>query len=365
MNPAGVMRLGLLLLGSSVASAAVTHVEIQRREPYADGLEFPGVGPYERWVGKVHFALDPQSRANLSVVDLSLAPRNDRGEVEFSADLEILAPADPSRSNGTLLYDVNASGDRQCLDLFNAGADHFLMRRGYVVCWSGWIGETLPGGGRLLMDAPIAQRGVTPIVGMVRAEMSTDIPVSKMNVANRAAVGSPPPTLSGRKQATLTWRLREQDQRVLVPREQWRLDDEYVEADGRRSLLPKVELTLSGGFQPGYLYELIYEARHPIVQGCGLAGIRDLVSFLKRDSTPRNPWRIDSGEPIVQRALGFGFSQGGRGLRTLLREGFNADEAGRKVFDGMAPLAAGAGVGSFNHRFASPSRQASQHVGHL
>src|SRR5262249_37171082 len=49
-----------------------------------------------------------------------------------------------------------------------------------------------------------------------------------------------------------------------------------------------------------------------------------------------------------------------RFLRHFLYEGFNADERGRKVFDGIDAHVAGAGRGSFNYRFAEASRDASQ-----
>src|SRR6185369_16207338 len=58
----------------------------------------------------------------------------------------------------------------------------------------------------------------------------------------------------------------------------------------------------------------------------------------------------------VKRAIGFGTSQSGRFLRTFLYYGFNADEKGAKVFEGLWAHVAGAGRGSFNHRFAQPSR---------
>src|SRR6202795_117015 len=49
-----------------------------------------------------------------------------------------------------------------------------------------------------------------------------------------------------------------------------------------------------------------------------------------------------------------GFSQSARFLREFVRDGFNADERGRAVFDGLMISSAGAGGGSFNHRFAMP-----------
>ena len=58
----------------------------------------------------------------------------------------------------------------------------------------------------------------------------------------------------------------------------------------------------------------------------------------------------------VTRAIGFGTSQSGRFLRSFLYTGFNADEHGKKVFDGVWAHVAGAGKGSFDHRFAQPSR---------
>ena len=355
----------LLLVFARDAPAAVTDVEILRREPYAEGRAFGSVGPYERILGRVHFAVDPALAVNGQIIDLDRAPRGGDGQVEFSADFEILAPVDRSRGNGALLYDVNNRGNRVCLRQFNVGADHFLMRQGYVVVWSGWIAEVLPGGDRLRLDAPVATDNGRPITGIVRAEMAPNQPADRLNIAHWANHGSYAPTKRGLAEATLTWRLREADPRVPIPRSQWRLEQTVVTAEGRQGSLPKIELTLAGGFQPGYLYELIYEAQGPIVQGLGLAGIRDLVSMLKYDDTSRNPLRLADGSPAVRRAHGFGVSQSGRCLRMFLYDGFNADEKGRQVFDGLIPHVAGAGLGFFNHRFASPTRHNAQHDNHL
>ncbi|MGH7939731.1 MAG: alpha/beta hydrolase domain-containing protein, partial [Limisphaerales bacterium] len=58
----------------------------------------------------------------------------------------------------------------------------------------------------------------------------------------------------------------------------------------------------------------------------------------------------------IQRAIGFGISQSARFLRAFLYDGFNQDEQRRRVFDGVWAHVAGAGRGSFNVRFAQPSR---------
>ncbi|MEX2118849.1 MAG: alpha/beta hydrolase domain-containing protein [Pirellulales bacterium] len=347
------------------AAAEVVDVEITSRAPYADGRPFGDVGPYEQLRGTVRLAVDPRHEANRQVIDLELAPTNARGLVEFSADFEILAPADADKSNAALLYEVNNRGNRTCLGQFNGGADDFLMRQGFTIVWSGWIAEVLPGDNRLRLSAPVAGSPDEPIRGPVRAEMAPDAPAERLNIAHWANQGSYPPSPAGLDMATLTWRLREKDPRVLIPRGQWNLVQTAVEADGQRSQLPRIDLVLAGGFEPGYIYELVYEAEGPIVQGLGLAGIRDLVSWLKYEQVGNDLLRTAGGKLAIRYAYGFGTSQSGRCLRMFLYDGFNADEQGRQVFDGVMPHVAGGGLGFFNHRFASPTRHNGQHDNHL
>lgn len=361
--------LALLLLALLVCRpslAEVTRIEIKERTPYAEGRVFSGVGAYERLRGVAHFAVDPKVEANRQVVDLEYAPRNSAGRVEFQADFDIVAPVDRSKANGTLLYDVNNRGGIMAYGAFNGGADHFLMRKGYVVVASGWIGELLPGGGRLRLQAPLATEAGRPLRGTVRTEMVPDAPADRLNIAaNRAGHGSYRPSERGLREATLTWRQREKDVRVVIPREQYKLEVQPLEPGARPEELPRIDFVLSGGFRPGYIYELIYEAEGPLVQGLGLAGIRDLVSFLKHDTSEQNPLRRLDGRSATDKAIGFGISQSGRALRMLVYDGFNADERGRIVFEGLMPHVAGAGLGFFNHRFASPTRSNGQHDSHL
>lgn len=348
------------------ATAAVTRLEVRERVPYAGGKSFGPVGAYEQLRGKVYFSVDPNAKANRPVVDLERAPRNARGEVEFAADFELLVPADPAKGNGTLLYDVNNRGGKTALGMFNGGADDFLMRKGYLLAWSGWIGELQPGGGRMRLFAPTARdRDGRPLRGKVLAEMAPDAPAQRLNIAQWGNHGSYAPTERGLKEATLTYRLRQSDRRISLPHSQWHLEVKPADSPPDEPTLPNVELVLNSGFRPGHLYELIYEAEGPIVQGLGLAGIRDLVSFLKYDATSRNPLRRPDGGSAARRALGFGVSQSGRALRLLVHDGFNADEQGRQVFEGLMPHVAGGGLGFFNHRFASPTRHNAQHDSHL
>jgi hypothetical protein len=129
--------------------------------------------------------------------------------------------------------------------------------------------------------------------------------------------------------------------------------------------LGQVRVKLDGGFQPGVIYEMICEAEGPIVQGTGFAAVRDLISFLKNDSSKENPIQREDCKPALTRAYSFGVSQSGRFLRHMLWQGFNEDEKGRIVFDGLMPHVAGGGLGFFNHRFAQPTRHNGQHEDHL
>ncbi|MFL2546972.1 MAG: alpha/beta hydrolase domain-containing protein, partial [Candidatus Rariloculaceae bacterium] len=59
---------------------------------------------------------------------------------------------------------------------------------------------------------------------------------------------------------------------------------------------------------------------------------------------------------VFDRAIAYGSSQSGRLLRSFLYDGFNGDTKQRKVFDGVLAHIGGAARGSFNQRFAQPSR---------
>jgi len=148
---------------------------------------------------------------------------------------------------------------------------------------------------------------------------------------------------------TMTVRDGVDQPRRVVPRPQWRFarraDDGQIVADPTR-------VYLEGGFEPGQIYDVVYRAQDPPVAGLGLAAIRDMISQLKYEDTSE----LSIPASALDHAIGWGVSQSGRLLRTFLYDGFNQDEAGRKAFDGVMAHVAGGGRGSFNVRFAQPSR---------
>ena len=345
------------LAAAAPAGAEVIQVTVTSREPY--GADVAGkVGPYERIRGRVVYALDPEHAANRAVVDLPLAAQNGAGRVEFYGDFEIVAPRDRSLAQPTVLYDVNNRGRKLW------GTQPFFLRRGYVSVWSGWIAQVRPDPALLRLEAPVAlDEDYVPVTGTVRAEMITDAAAERLAVSDRGQLAYEP-VVSALPRATLTRRLRERDAPEPIPRGRW----EFVLTRGPRaegSGLVEADVRLDGGFEPGVIYELTYEALGSVAQGAGFAAIRDFVSFLRHDGSAMNPLRGADGRPLARRVIGEGRSQSGRALRMFLHEGFNADEEGRIVFDGVMPVIAGGGQGFFNHRFASPTRTATEHAGHL
>src|SRR5579863_788824 len=169
----------------AVARGAVVHMQIDRREPFADGLSFGSAGPYERVIGRMFLEVDPELAANARIVDLKLAPRNARGKVEFWSDFFLLKPVEPRSGNRRLFYDVNNRGNKLALGAFNhrGGNDPatiadagngFLMRQGYSLLWCGWNGDVRAGDNRLLIGLPVATDNGKPIHGQVHAEMTVN-----------------------------------------------------------------------------------------------------------------------------------------------------------------------------------------------
>src|SRR5262244_2267151 len=109
-------------IGAAVpANAKVTKIQItDRQTPTFGGYSWPGVGQYEKIVGKAFGELDPKDPKNSVIVDLQLAPKNARGKVEYSFDFYILKPIDLSKGNHKMLYEPPNRG-RKTITALNRG----------------------------------------------------------------------------------------------------------------------------------------------------------------------------------------------------------------------------------------------------
>jgi hypothetical protein len=331
----------------ATTQAEIVRFDITERVPAFAGRSFGEVGPYERITAKATIALDPADDRNAVITDLAQAPRDADGKVEATADVVILRPVDPTHGNGTLLLEVPNRGRKLAPQLFDdspqpganiaQGADDagigFLHGRGYTMVWVGWQGDIPSKPGQLALSAPVL-KGVT---GPAREEFIFD------NTTNPA-------------KATLTWSAADPANLRVTVRAAW-ADARQTPAGLSAKLVDPttVEITRPEGFDAGALYEVTYTARDPAVLGMGYAAVRDVVTFLRQDTTSANPL-LNGLHPSVSRAIGFGVSQSGRFLRDFLYLGFNEDTHGRMVFDGLMPHVAGTRRMATNVRFGQPGR---------
>jgi hypothetical protein len=319
----------LVLAGASFA--AVTSVELVERTDYLGG-------PYEHIVAKVHFAVDPKLPANRIIADIDLAPRNDDGLVEFSADLDVLKPRDSAKGNGTALFEISNRGGKGLLGTFQL-ADTFLLDHGFTLVWVGWEFDVPPSKDLLHLYAPVATNNGQPILGLVRSEWEGDKRVTTISLGDRNQIGYAVADPNFAENRMLV-RDTVDGERRTIARGKWKFSD-------------ATHVTMEDGFEQGKIYEVIYQAKDPVLAGLGPAAVRDMVSFMKHAGVET---LLADQHNYIKRAIGFGVSQSGRFLRSFLYDGFNQDEKGARVFDGVWAHVGGAGRGSFNARFAQPSR---------
>ncbi len=329
-----VRRTLCVLAFAWTAGGAVRSVEITERAAILSGA-------YERVTGRVHFAMNPRLAANRIVRDLELAQADAGGDVESTADFYILQPVAP-KGNGTVLFEVSNRGGKGMLSrfAFARGAsdfgDEWVMKQGFTLVWLGWEWDIPASNKSALHFAAPHYRADAPHQGLVRAEFTAEKSGTTMPLGDRTQ--DPIPV---EKALALYVRAGSDAAARQIPAANYSLA-----ADGRSVSMP-------AGFETGMLYEFVYQGKDPVVAGAGLAAVRDFISYLKYGGDSAG-WT--GARPSVKLALGFGISQSGRWLREFLYDGFNADESGRKVFDGVWADVAGAGRGSFNFRFAQPSR---------
>lgn len=351
-----ILQAVLAIACARPLAAEVVRVDVQSRAEVAGGKAFGSVGAYERLAGKISFAVDPGNSANSIITDIDKAPRNAKGLVEFSSDFYLLKPKDMGRANGSVLFEVSNRGGKGMLGFFNhasGGAsdaeagDGFLMQSGFTLLWVGWQFDVPQREGLLRVYAPIASDDGKPITGIVRSEVIVAAKAFEASLADRNHVPYP---VADPEDPVNTLFVRDSisGERRRVPRGEWRfarIEQGQPVADGGR-------VHLASGFEPGKIYEVVYRSQNPPVVGVGAAAVRDSIAYLKH----ADPLALDIPKGSIQRAIAFGISQSGRFLRTYLYYGFNEDEAHRKAFDGVMAHVAGGGRGSFNHRFAQPSR---------
>jgi hypothetical protein len=360
----GYALLAATAIAVPAADARIVKVEITSKEsPTYGGTSFGAVGQFEKLIGKATGELDPTDRHNAIIQDIELAPRNGNGKVQYVTTFTLVKPIDLTKSNGTLFYNVNNRGNRNFP--YNIGGDPgdgFVQGLGYTLLWSGWQGGIAPAAsnGNETIDVPIAQNtDGTPITGPVIYRVSniaagtTTISLLAVPPGGFTAFPYPPATLDN-SQASLETHAAESETAVTgtvtkIANSDWGF------ADCRTVPFPgtpdATRICLKDGFDPALLYQFTFTAKDPLVLSVGLAAMRDLVSFFRFETADT----VGNANPVAGLAhvLGQGTSQSGNTLKAFVHFGFNEDEKGRKVFEGINDFIA-ARQTPINFRFALP-----------
>jgi hypothetical protein len=319
------------------------------------GTSFGTVGQYEKLRGTAFGEADPLDPQNAIITDIELAPRID-GKVKYSMDVFILKPINLKNGNHRLFFDFNNRGQMRLgrlndVDLTNnptTAADAgtgFIMSLGYTIASNGWdFGAT-------------GFDSMKIMVPSVRPELMITGPSYEYIVFDNATtltstLSYPAETLD-KSRATLTVRARLDDAPATVPVTGW----EYTSAAGTAIRL----LPVGTRFQQSAIYEFTYTAKNPVVAAIGLAATRDFVSFLRHATAAEgNPLAGD-----VQYTFSYSISQPSRTLNDFQTLGFNEDENGRPVFDGILSHTGGGSGDAINYRFAQTGRTERNRQNHL
>jgi alpha/beta hydrolase family protein len=354
----------LAVVSGLPAQAHIRKVQITAKEsPTFGGYSWPGVGQYEKIVGKAFGELDPKDPKNAVIVDLQLGQKNSRGRVEYAFDFYILKPIDLSKGNHKMLYEPPNRGNKTIAAL-NRGvggndpgatkdasllANSFLMPQGYSISFSGWD---------LSAGSSTANFNTTISLPIAKKPDGSSITGPSYEYIVNAGEGYdltyPAATLDQSK-ATLTHRVHLSDTPQVIPVSGWRYSD-----DGTA-----IELLPAGTrFTPNDIYEFSYTAKDPTINGVGFAAVRDWNSWLRYET------KDDEGNPNplagdITRIYTEVQSQPGRFLNDFRYLGFNQAENGKPVFDGLMQwIAAGDGI-SMNYRWSQPGRTERNRQDHL
>ena len=341
------------------AQARVTRIVIDEVRPFAEPAGAPASSiAYEQVAGRAIGELDPKLPGNAIIQDIELAKDGD-GKVRYVSTFLIVKPKDPGRASGMLWHDVpNRGGAFPMAPQERAFGDIMLAS-----AWQGdnagrtAVGSTASVDGLHWLQVPVA-RGTdgARITGQVLAR-----------IVNRAGPWSQPllvqtnpvpyRLLSLKSSDTfLTSRAGENqrgevtDEQVIAPGDwAWARCDAANPFPG---LADPTQICLRYGFEPTRLYQVVFSAADPYVLGIGFAAWRDVATFFKSaradDSGNANPLT-----GMVRHSIARGISQSGNYLRGWLHLGFNRDESGNKVHDGLWPIIAGRRI-ALNFRWAQP-----------
>ncbi len=352
------MATTLALLCSSGAEARITRIVIDDTRPVTTpAAQNTGIA-YEQVAGRAFGELDPKLAQNAIIQDIELAKDKD-GKVRYMTSFVIYKPVNLQQASGLMWHDVPNRGR-----VYPYAEQELAL--GDIGLASGWQGDNVGAttvkpkatlDGMQFLQVPVARNlDGSPVKGQVLARIvNRSGPASQPLMVQTNPVPYKPASLYTR-QAKLVSRGRENmngevfDEQI-IPSTDWA----WAKCDAQNPFPgtpDPAQICLKNGFDAKRLYQVVFEAQDPYVLGIGLAAWRDIASFFKQARAD------DAGTPnpianTIKHSIARGVSQSGNYLRGWLHLGFNQDERGQQVHDGLWPIIAGRRI-ALNFRWAQP-----------
>lgn len=352
------MATTLALLCSSGAEARITRIVIDDTRPVSPpAAQNTGIA-YEQVAGRAFGELDPKLAQNAIIQDIELAKDKD-GKVRYVASFVIYKPVNLQQASGLMWHDVPNRGR-----VYPYAEQELAL--GDIGLASGWQGDNVGAttvkpkatlDGMQFLQVPVVRNlDGSPVKGQVLARIvNRSGPASQPLMVQTNPVPYKPASLDTR-QAKLVSRGRENmngevfDEQI-IPSTDWA----WAKCDAQNPFPgtpDPAQICLKNGFDAKRLYQVVFEAQDPYVLGIGFAAWRDVASFFKQARAD------DAGTPnpianTVKHSIARGVSQSGNYLRGWLHLGFNQDERGQQVHDGLWPIIAGRRI-ALNFRWAQP-----------
>ncbi|MGE0314009.1 MAG: alpha/beta hydrolase domain-containing protein [Lautropia sp.] len=340
----------------SIAHARVERIVIDETKPMPAA---PGVDiAYEQVAGRAFGVLDPSLPGNAIINDIALAKEPD-GKVRYVASFVLFKPVDVARASGLMWHDVPNRGRVYPFAVAERAAGDIDL----VSAWQGddagatVVRPTASVDGRQFLKVPVARNpDGSAISGKVLARIVNRAgPASQPLIVQTNPVPYKPASLDTSLATLVSRGGEDMEGKVVDERPIAAGDWAWAKCDAQTpfpGVPDPTQICLREGFDPKRLYQVVFTAENPPVLGIGFAAWRDLGQWF------RHARADDAGTPnpiggVVTHSIGRGISQSGNFLRGWLHLGFNRDEAGARVHDGIWPIIAGRRI-ALNFRWAQP-----------
>lgn len=351
-----VVAVVALCAAISSVQARVTRIVIDevRLQPIAAS----GGIATEQIAGRAFGELDPTLAANRLINDIDLVKDAD-GKVRYVATFVLTKPVNASQASGLMWHEVpNRGNPRPNVVAERANGDIDLT--------SAWQGDNA-GATTVRAQAEINKPHWLKVPVARHPDGSAITGQVFGRIINRSGHASQPlivqsnpvpyrPISLDTRQSRLVARVAESTRGEVIGESEIPASDwAWARCDASNPFPgtpDPTQICLKQGFDASRLYQVVFTSADAYALGIGFAAWRDLGQFFKTAQVD------DAGTPnpiagLVTHSIGRGVSQSGNFLRGWLHLGFNQDETGRQVHDGLWPIIAGRRI-ALNFRWAQP-----------